>query len=92
MLLQGSACQGPLWMVRGPAHCPRVDAVKLAATPWASLSHSPYLKSWLLLFLIAAGMVSWSPAGTRGSLPRIEEIEEIGQCRSLDPAPAYTEA
>ena len=36
-LLQGSACQGPLRVVRGPAHCPQVDVVKLAsaATPWA---------------------------------------------------------
>ena len=34
-LLPGSACQGPLSVVRGPAHGPRVDVVKLAATPWA---------------------------------------------------------
>ena len=31
----GSACQGPLRVVRGPAHGPLVDVVKLAATPWA---------------------------------------------------------
>ena len=34
-LLPGLRCQGPLRMVRGPAHGPRVDVVKLAATPWA---------------------------------------------------------
>ena len=33
-LLPGSACQGPLQMVRGPAHGPLVDVVKPAATPW----------------------------------------------------------
>ena len=58
----GSTCQGPLRMVRGPEHGLWVDVVKLAATPCAPVlvtqdSHSPYLKSWLLLLLIAAGMV-----------------------------------
>ena len=32
-----SACQGPLWMVRGPAHGPCVDVVQLATTSWASV-------------------------------------------------------
>ena len=61
-------------------HGPQVDVVKLAATPWAplvSLLHVPFLKSWLLPFLIAAGMVLWSPAGTRGSLPKFEEIDTM---------------
>ena len=54
---------------------PRVDVVKLAATPWApSLVALAIFEELALLFLIAAGMVPWSPAGTRCSLPKIEEI------------------
>ena len=60
-------------MVRWPAHGPPVDAVKLAATPWAPVLVA-LSKNWLLLSLIAAGTVPWSPAGTRSSLPKIEEI------------------
>ena len=75
LLLPGSACQGPLRMVRGPAHGSLVDAVKLGATPWAPVLVALFIfEELVLLFLIAAGMVQWSPAKTRGSLPKIKEI------------------
>ena len=80
-------------MVRGPAHGTRVDVVKLAATPWAPVLVALSIFEQLALFLIAAGMVPWSPAGTRGSLPKIDEICTImRQFRSLDPAAADTAA
>ena len=40
-LLPGSACQGSLRMVGGPAHGPRVDLVKLASSACHSLGACP---------------------------------------------------
>jgi hypothetical protein len=60
-------------MVGGPAHGPRVDVVQLAACVWApALVTLAILKELFLAILIETGMVLWSPAGRRASLPKME--------------------
>ena len=64
-------------MVRGPAlsaHGPLVDKVQLAATSGASVLIALSVFEELALIVPQSSSDGlWSPAGTRGSLPTIEE-------------------
>ncbi len=65
-------------MVGGPAHGPRVDVVQLAARARAHalVTLAIVLKEFLLAMSHCsrdgAALVLWSPAGMRGSPPKME--------------------
>ncbi len=69
-----------LRMFRRPAHGPQVDVVLLAACAWVpSLVTRSILKEILLAISHCSrdhdgAVVTWSPTGIRGSLPKIEVV------------------